>query len=150
MAIDPSGSYLYVTDSASAGILGYSVGSGTLTPLNGSPFPAGNAPSAIAIDTTGKFAYVANAADANVTAYTISGGALTSFATYAAGLQPVAIGIDPSLNQYVYTANFLGSNVSGFELSAKDGSLLNAQNSPFPSNAQPTAIAAIPHGSQKK
>ena len=150
MAIDPSGSYLYVTDRASGNVLGYTVGTGTLTPLNGSPFPAGNSPSAIAIDTTGKFAYVANSADANVTAYTIGGGALTSFATYAAGNQPVAIGIDPSLNQYVYTANFLGSNVSGFELSAKDGSLLNSQNSPFPSNAQPTAIAAIPHGSQKK
>jgi hypothetical protein len=65
-------------------------------------------------------------------------------------LQPVAIGIDPSLNQYVYTANFLGNTVSGFELSATDGSLLNSQDSPSAANAQPTAVAAIPHGSQKK
>ena len=62
----------------------------------------------------------------------------------------MAIGIDPSLNQYLYTANFLGNTVSGFELSATDGTLLISQGSPFNANAQPTAVAAIPHGSQKK
>ena len=34
----------------------------------------------------------------------------------------------------------------GFELSPTDGTLLNSQNSPYTANAQPTAVAAIPHG----
>ena len=150
IASDPSGNYVYVTDFASGNVLGYTVSSGVLTPLSGSPFPAGNSPSSIAIDTGGKFAYVANSQDSTVTGYSLNGGVMTQIASYATGTQPVAVGIDPSLNQYVYTANFLGNTVSGFQLSAKDGTLLNAQNSPFASNAEPTAIAAIPHGSQKK
>jgi hypothetical protein len=54
------------------------------------------------------------------------------------------------LNQYLYTANFLGNNVSGFEVNATDGTLLNSQQSPYPSNANPTAVAAITHGAKKK
>jgi DNA-binding beta-propeller fold protein YncE len=147
---DPSGTYLYVTDSASGNILGFSIASGGLTPLAGSPFAAGNEPSAIAIDSTGKFAAVTNALDSTVTTYSISSGALARIGTFATGLQPVAVGIDPSLNQYIYTANFLGNNVSGFELQSGSGSLLVSQNSPYIANAQPTAVAAIPHNSSKK
>jgi 6-phosphogluconolactonase (cycloisomerase 2 family) len=153
---DPSGSFVYVTDFARNDVLGYSVGSGPLTPVAGSPFPTGNAPSAIVIDGTGKSAYVANSLDSNVTAYSISNGVLSYLGgsstpvAYATGIQPSAIGIDPSLNQYLYTANFLGNNVSGFEVNATDGTLLNSQQSPYPSNANPTAVAAITHGAKKK
>ena len=59
---------------------------------------------------------VANGQDSNVGVYSISSGSLSRLGTYTTGTQPVAIGIDPSLNQYVYTANFLGNNVSGFQL----------------------------------
>ena len=124
----------------------YSVASGLLTPLAGNPFPAGNAPSAIVVDPSFRFAYVANSTDSTVTAYSISSGALTRLlGTTTTGLQPVAIGIDPSTNHFLYTANFLGNNVTGFELSQTAGTLLDAQYSPFPSNNQPTAVAAIPH-----
>ena len=50
----------------------------------------------------------------------------------------------------IVTANFLGDTVSGFQINAGTGALLNTQNSPFRSNAQPTAVAAIPHNGQKK
>jgi 6-phosphogluconolactonase len=147
---DPSGSYLFVTDAARGNVLAFAIGSSTLTPVGGSPFTAGNDPSSIAIDATGKFAVVTNSLDSNVNTYTISNGALTQVGTFATGLQPVAVGIDPSMNQYVYTANFLGNTVSGFQLNSASGSLLNTQNSPFTSNAQPTAVAAIPHNGSKK
>jgi 6-phosphogluconolactonase (cycloisomerase 2 family) len=104
----------------------------------------------MAIVSTGKYAYVTNAGDDNITAYSISSGALTRLGTYTTGSQPVAIGIDPSLNNFVYTANFLGNNVSGFQLNLSTGALLNTQNAPYNSNAQPTAIAAIPHGAKTK
>jgi len=72
---------------------------------------------------------------------------LTSRArTFATDTQPVAIGIDPALNQYLYTVNFLANTVSGFQLNSTTGSLSNSQNSPFAANANPTAVVAIPHG----
>ena len=97
-----------------------------------------------------KYAFVANSQDSNLTVYSVSSGNLSRLGTYTTGTQPVAIGIDPSLNQYVYTANFLGNNVSGFQLNASDGSLLNSQFSPSASNANPTAVAAITHNGSKK
>jgi len=147
---DASGQYLYVADAVDDVVRGYQINAGLLTPLSSSPFKTGSQPSAIAIDATGRFAYVTNARDSNLTAYTISNGALTSIGTYTTGTQPVAIGIDPGTNQYLYTANFLGSTISGFQLNPNDGTLLNSQYSPYTSNALPTAVAAIPHESTKK
>ena len=145
IASDPTGKYLYVTDFKNGNIHGYSVASGLLTPLAGSPYPAGNEPSAIVVDPTYSFAYVANSQDSTVTAYSMSSGALSSLGTYTTGLQPVALGIDPSTNHFLYSINYLGSNVSGFELSSTAGTLLDSQGTPFTSNALPTAVAAIPH-----
>jgi len=137
---------VYVTDFTNGKVLGYNASSGNLMPLAGSPFAAGNQPSAIVVDTAYPFAYVTNSADSNVTAYSISStGALTRTGTYATGLQPVAIGIDPSTKHFLYTVNFLDNTVSGFELSTTNGTLLDSQNSPFLSNDLPTAVAAIPH-----
>ena len=150
ITLDPSGANLYVTDTSSANVLGWSVNSGALTPLSGSPFLAGNNPSAIVIDGAGKFAYVTNEGDSNLTAYSISSGNLTRLQTYATDTEPVAVGIDPAMNQYLYTVNFLAGTVTGFELNSTSGALLNSQGSPFASNANPTAVAAIPHGTAAK
>ncbi|MGA2216446.1 MAG: beta-propeller fold lactonase family protein [Terracidiphilus sp.] len=146
-----STSYVYVTNAANGAVLGYSVGStGLLTEVGGSPFPAGNQPSAIVADPEYPYLYVANALDSTVQAYSMSSGQLISLGTYAAGSEPVAIGIDPSTNHFLFTANYLGSGingtVSGFELSSTAGTLVNSQNSPYTVNAFPTAVAAIPHG----
>jgi DNA-binding beta-propeller fold protein YncE len=153
---DSTGGYVYVTDSANAEVLGYSVSSGILSPLTsgtkgGNTFPSGNRPLAITADPSVGYLYVANEEDSTVTAYSIgAGGALTTLDSYATGLEPVAIGIDPSKNNFLYTANFLGNNVSGFEFSLTGGTLVNSQQSPYTANAQPTAVAAVPHGGIKK
>jgi 6-phosphogluconolactonase (cycloisomerase 2 family) len=150
IASDSTGSYVYVTDAVNGDVLGYTVASGALAPMTsgtngGNTFPAGDQPSAIVVDPSHTYLYVANSQDATVTAYSMQGGALTSLGTYTSGLDPVAIGIDPSTNHFLFTANFLGNNVSDFELSTTAGTLLDAQFSPFATNAQPTAVAAIPH-----
>jgi hypothetical protein len=148
IASDSSSTHIYVTDFTAGDVLGYSVASstGSLTPLSGSPFHAGNQPSAIVVDTAYPYVYVTNSLDSNVTAYSISSsGALSSIGAYATGLQPVAIGIDPSTEHFLYTINFLDNSVSGFQLSTTNGTLLDSQYSPFPSNDQPSAAAAIPH-----
>ena len=145
IASDPTSKYVYATDYSSNNVLAYTVSSGALTPLSGSPFPAGTAPSAIVVGQSFNFVYVANSTDSTVTAYSMSNGALTRLGNYTVGLQPVAIGIDPSTAHFLYTANYLGNNVSGFELSQTAGTLVNSQGTPFVSNDQPTAVAAIPH-----
>ncbi len=145
IASDATSTYVYVTDFSSGNVRGYTVVSGNLTPLAGGPFAAGNQPSAIVVDPSYPYAYVANSLDATVTAYSINAGALTSNGTYSTGLQPVAIGIDPSTEHFLYAINFLGNTVSGFELSITGGTLLDSQLSPYATNAQPTAVAAIPH-----
>jgi len=147
---DPSGANLYVTDFATNSVQGYSISGQTLTPLAGSPFKTGNAPAAIVIDATGRLAYVANSLDSTVTAYAVSGGDLKTVSTFATDTQPVAIGIDPALNQYLFTANFLGNTVNGFRIDPATGLLVNSQFSPSTANANPTAAAAIPHGSVAK
>ena len=152
IASDPSSTYVYVTDSVNNEVHAYSVAAGTglLTSL-GSPVNSGNQPSAIVVDPAYSYVYVANALDSTITAYSMSSGALTNLGTYTTGSEPVAIGIDPSTNHFLYTANYLGSgingNVSGFELSPTAGTLIVSKSSPYKSNALPTAVAAIPHGS---
>ena len=137
---DSTGTYLYVTDAKNNVVYSLPTSGGTPT-----AFPTGGTPTAIVLDATGKYALVANGQDSNVMVFSISGGSLTRLGTYATGTQPVAIGIDPRLNKFAYTANFLGNNVSGFELNLTDGSLLNSQFSPSASNVNPTAVAAISH-----
>lgn len=139
---------LFVTDSATATVRSYSMSSGVLT-LVGS-YAAGNGPSAVAVDSTGKFVYVTNANDSNVSAYTASNGVLTSIGAYVTGSQPVALGIDPSLNQYLYTVNYLSATVSGFQINDSTGALVSSQGVTYSTNPEPTAVAAVPHGSAKK
>jgi len=149
IASAPGGNVIYVTDSANNDVLVYSANSGILTALSGSPFPAGNAPAAVVVDASGNHVFVANSLDSNLTVYSSNGGVLSSLGVYTTGTQPVAIGIDPSLNEYIYTANFLGNSVTGFQVNATTGTLLNSQESPYGANANPTAVAAIPHGKPK-
>ena len=54
--------------------------------------------------------------------------------------------VDPAFGRFVYTANFLGSSVSGFQLNVNTGVLTGAENSPFPTAGQPTCTAAVTHG----
>ncbi len=138
IASDASSTYLYVSDSAHSDVLGFTIGAtGVLTALSNSPFAAGNQPSAVAVDPNYPYVYVTNAIDGTVTAYSMTNGALTTLGNYTIGSDPVAIGIDPSTEHFLFTANFLDNTVSGFQLSTTAGTLLDSQFSPFSANAQP-------------
>jgi 6-phosphogluconolactonase (cycloisomerase 2 family) len=146
VASDASSTYLYVTDYGRGDVLAYTVAAnGTISAMSGSPFQAGGQPSAIVVNQKYPYVYVTNSLDATISAYSMSNGVLTSLGNYQTGLQPVAIGIDPSTYHFLYTANFLGNNVTGYQMSTTAGTLVSSQFSPFPSNDQPTAVAAIPH-----
>lgn len=147
----PNSSTVYVADqvnlaNAPAGnnVFVYTVNGGGALSLSAT-YPAGNTPSSIAIDPSGTHLYVANAVDSNISAFSVSGITLSSLGNYAAGNYPVAIVVDPRLGQFVYVGNYLGSNVSGFELNTANDTLVNSVNTPFKTDAQVTSLAAIPH-----
>jgi 6-phosphogluconolactonase (cycloisomerase 2 family) len=155
IAADPTSRFAYVTDFASNQLIGYTIQSGSvLNFLINGPFRTGNEPSSIAIDPRGKYIYVSNALDSSVSAYVIDlstgtpSGAVnvTGSATNSTDTQPVAILVDPALGRFVYTANQLGNSISGFELNPDTGAMTPTQATPYPTGANPTALASVPHG----
>jgi 6-phosphogluconolactonase (cycloisomerase 2 family) len=155
LVADPTSRFVYVTDFASNELIGYTIQSGSvLNFLINGPFKTGNEPAAVTIDPRGKFIYVANSLDSTVSAYSIDLGTGTpSSAVNTVGsqanttdTQPVAILVDSSLGRFVYTANFLGNSVSGFQLDPTAGSLKATQSTPYQTGHGPTALASVPHG----
>ena len=155
VAADPTNRFVYITDYASNQLIGYTIqGGSSLNFLINGPFRTGNEPSAIVIDPRGKYIYVSNALDSSVSAYVIdlttgtpsSAVNTTGSSSNTTDTQPVAITIDPALGRFIYTANHLGNSVSGFRLDPNVGTLTATQATPYPSVAQPTAVASVPHG----
>ncbi len=155
VASDPTNRFVYVTDFATNDLIGYTVqaGSSLIFMLNG-PFKTGNQPTAVTVDPRGFYIYLANSLDSTVSGYTISlptgtpSGVVgaSSTAGNTTDTHPVAIIVDPSLARFVYTANYLGNTVSGFRLDTDTGALSVTQATPYPTGANPAALAAVPHG----
>ncbi|HEY4974475.1 MAG TPA: beta-propeller fold lactonase family protein, partial [Steroidobacteraceae bacterium] len=74
IAIDPSGRYLYVTDTANDQLDAFTLDqtTGALTPMAGSPFAVGNGAFGVAIDPSAQFLYVSNSFDASISMFTLS------------------------------------------------------------------------------
>ena len=153
---DPTNRFVYATDYASNELIAYNIASNfALSFITNGPFKTGNEPQSITIDPRGKYLYVANALDSSVSAYAIDlptgtpAAAVnpTGSATNTTDTEPVSILVDAALGRFVYTANFLGNSVSGFQLNPQTGTLTNTLSTPYPSSAAPTAIASVPHGS---
>jgi len=87
--------YVYATSSNGINAYGSYFQSGSLVPLSGSPFSAGNTPVAIIPAPGGQFLYVLNQGDSTVQQFSIaSDGRLTSRNTYKTGNHPTALAID--------------------------------------------------------
>jgi 6-phosphogluconolactonase (cycloisomerase 2 family) len=151
-ASDPTSRFFYITDSATNQLIAYTIGAtGALTPLQNGPFATGTFPDAVTIDPSGTYLYVANYNSNSISAYQItqSTGApsgLAGAATYSTDTGPTCVLVDPAFGRFVYTSDFLGSSVTGFELNPNTGVLTGAENSPFPTAGQPTCTAAVTHG----
>jgi 6-phosphogluconolactonase len=104
---------VYVANAGSNNVSAFRIAeSGALTPVAGSPFPAGRDPRSLAVDLFGLFVYVANAASNNVSAYSIGpNGALAPVAgsPFPAGSDPRSLAVD-LLGRFVYVAT--GINVT--------------------------------------
>jgi 6-phosphogluconolactonase len=156
IASDPTDRFVYVTDYASNNLIGYAImSSSTLNFLPNDPFVTGGEPSAVTIDPRGKFIYVTNSLDSTVSAYEITlatGIPTASFsATNSAGYnstdtQPVAVTVEPALGRFVYTANYLNGDISGFRLDPTSGFVSQTQATPYNTGFHPTALVSVPHG----
>jgi DNA-binding beta-propeller fold protein YncE len=157
VAVDPTGQFAYVVNGSnnvpgSGAVSAFSIGSnGVLTPVPGSPFPAGSSPVSVTVDPTGKFAYVANFSN-TVSAFSIgSNGALTPVpgSPFPAGLGPESVAVDPT-GKFAYVAN-ISSNVPGsgtvsaFSIGS-NGVLTPVPGSPFPAGFEPLSVTVDPTG----
>ena len=155
LAVAPRGVFVYVTDSASNQIIGYTVGTGgALTAMTNGPFATGSLPVAITIDPRGSFLYVSNQNDNSLGSYAINsaGGSLSAVSGTATvlveGTQPNCVTIENALGVYLYVSNFLSNTISGFQLNATTGVLSKIRNSPYNTTAtSPSCAAAIANGS---
>jgi 6-phosphogluconolactonase len=145
---DSSSQFAYVVDEATNQVSTYTIGGTGALSLTRTA-STGNQPSALTL-INDNLLYVTNSLDATVSAYAVSSGTLTSIANYASDADPIAIIGDPKHLGYLYTVNFLNPSLSGYKIDATSGTLINAQNTPYGSNTQPTAIAGIPHGGTAK
>lgn len=165
--IDPSGKYLLVTNNLTDNVSVFSIdgGSGALTPIAGSPFPANTNPTEILITPSGKFVYVTNPVIGMVTAFTFSNGALTQVpgtpavqgSPYFSGAGAFGLAVDGS-ERFLYVTNPSASNappnastignISAFNIDSSTGALTSILGSPFTvaNGTGPSAITVDPSG----
>jgi 6-phosphogluconolactonase len=144
IAGDTGGADLYIPDLLGNRIYSFAIGSGGTLSAQGTT-ATGSQPSALTLFND-KFLYVANSQDSTVTAYNVNGGSLSKIATYTSSIDPIAITVDPRNIGFLYTVNFLGNSLSGYQINQSDGTLVNTQATPYASSAQPTAVTGVPHG----
>jgi 6-phosphogluconolactonase (cycloisomerase 2 family) len=160
MALNPSGTLLFVPEVFDNDIIVYSIGvNGVLTPVPGSPFPyslpGGNSgPAAIAVSPTASYLYIAGLFNATVTPYSYDdSGTLTplgppyTFGTGAGtGVIPPGDGlaIDPT-GRFVYVTSPVDNTITEYAISAQTG-LLTPVGTPVATGAGPSDVKIEPSG----
>jgi 6-phosphogluconolactonase (cycloisomerase 2 family) len=159
VAVDPCARFVYVSDSQTNGISGYTIcmsvnasagcpiADGSLVAISGSPFPlsgSANGPGAIAVSPLGNSVYVVGTLSNTVSGFTISpvSGSLAALSppTVATGTGPVSMTIR-SDNNWMFVSNFGsttqgGSTVSQYSITPATGALsvsqaIQTDNYPF-------------------
>jgi 6-phosphogluconolactonase (cycloisomerase 2 family) len=149
--VDPSGKFLYATSFQEQNVSAYTVDAttGALTPVAGSPFPAGVEARGVTVDPSGRFAYVANQGVGSVSGYTIEGstGALTPIAgsPFEAGTGSLYVAVDPS-GRFAYVADSLG--IFAYSIDFATGALTPIGGSPFSvgRGGAPFSLTVAPSG----
>jgi 6-phosphogluconolactonase len=163
--VDPTGNFLYVSDSVDpqGGIYAFGINpsTGVLTPIQGSPFPTlpDAEPEGLVTDPTGKFLYASLFAEDGIAAFTIDGasGALASVAgsPFSTGAEsgPAShlwsITMDLSGKRlYALSSTASGSVVSAFTIDSTSGALTPVNGSPFAalSSTMSGGLAVDPSG----
>jgi len=154
LTISPTSNFVYVSNSDEGLITAFSLDSatGNLSPIQGSPFPAGAGVAGMATDPGSRYLYAANHSGNTVSAYTIDSatGRLTpiSGSPYLLGTAtgPQAIATDTT-GTFLYVANQGSNNVSAFTITAGTGQLSPINSgTPYSAGTAPVFILAEPAG----
>jgi hypothetical protein len=69
-----------------------------------------------------------------------------ALATTTAGAPgPLCVIVDPRLQRFLFSADYIGGTVGGAELNPANGGLITNQGSPYITSGQPTCVAAVEH-----
>jgi 6-phosphogluconolactonase (cycloisomerase 2 family) len=93
--IDPTGSYMFVTNFADDTVSTFTLAPSTGVPTLQGAVPTGGGPTDLKLDPSGQFLYVVNQGDGTVTGYKVSAGVLTVVGTYSlpAGASPNGVAV---------------------------------------------------------
>jgi trimeric autotransporter adhesin len=136
VATDPSGRYVYATNSTGQQIYPYSINqaTGALTRIPNAELPAGANPISATVDPSGSFVYLGNYGGPAISAYAIDGvtGAvgIVPGSPFAGGQGTNKVTVDPT-GQFLYTANQNSRDVSAFTIDSGTGALSPIAGSPF-------------------
>jgi len=153
IAIHPNGRLLFVPNinvnnpDSIGSITVYTIAStGILTPVSGSPFPAGSGANAVAVDRTGKYLFACNGS--SVFSYLIDAntGKLTpSPKSPFSGISSAYDLATDSTSDYLYVTNVQDNTLSGFHIDPSTGDLEPLPGSPFAVPGKNPASLAISH-----
>jgi 6-phosphogluconolactonase (cycloisomerase 2 family) len=147
LAIDSTGSFLYIARSgAGGGLAVYSIGAGgVLNSIAGSPFAAGNSPNSVVLDSTGKYVYVSNRGDGTISGYSIGSGSLLTAlngSPYTSGSLLTSLAVDKS-GKYLLAGAFGGGpDLSMYSFDGTSGGKLNLTTSAA-SGTDPAGVVSI-------
>lgn len=97
----------------------------------------------LAIHPAARFAYVTGVGENSVLAFSLSNGSLTAAASpVATGQHPFGMAFDPT-GSFLYVANKVDNNISGYSVNSMTGMLTPLNNSPFPAGSGPVGIVIV-------
>jgi 6-phosphogluconolactonase len=149
IAADTGNGEIYVTDSALNRVDAYAIqGDGSLTLTTTAP--TGNMPMGATVagktGSPGSFLYVSNYNDGSISSYSLNAGAPTPLGTANSQTSgPLCMILDPQLGRYLFVADYIGGKVGGDFVDPTTGSLTVNKFSPYPTQGQPTCVAAVGH-----
>lgn len=143
-------SLAFVSNSGSGTVSAFMVSfSGSLTPVSGSPFAAGDGAEFMAFDSLHNFLFVSNQNANSLSVFSVntSTGMLTSVpgSPFTTGSRPTGVAVAPMAG-LVFVGNQNDSSVSVFSMNTSSGSLSPVAGSPFMGISNPFGLAVNPAG----
>lgn len=149
IAGDPTGLFIYVTDSTTNQLYAYSLVGNTPVANIASPYTTGLFPTSVKVDPRGTFVYVTNFTSSTISSYVINtatGSLSGTGGNTGVATGPTCVTIEPALGIYLYTSNNTDNSVSAEQLNPHTGALTAVQGTQFSSQGLPTCAVAVANG----
>jgi 6-phosphogluconolactonase len=139
------GNYIYVGNSQTANVAGFTISSTAINAIANSPYSLGVSPSALAITPSNSYLYVASLAG-GVYAYSIGSGGVLTLANSG---NPVVSGISPTAIQVDTTGKWLimvdpTPSAYLFSINTADGTVTSNGSVPLASGSSPNNLVITP------